>query len=56
MCKLRNNKKTTLKQKPKQQKQLTRPIWTQNGGWGRRESLFPFIKNQNETSIVKQLY
>lgn len=56
MCKLRNNKKTTLKQKTQTTKQLTRPIWTQNGGWRRRESLLPFIKNQNETSIVKQLY
>lgn len=55
-CKLKNPLKTNnkTKQRTRQQDDLSGPKM----GWGNRgeESSFPSIKNQSETSIVKQLY
>lgn len=55
ICKLRK-KPETNKNPQTTKNNTTRLIWTQNGGQGGKESSFPFIKNQSETSIVKQLY
>ena len=56
-CKLKNPLKTNKQKNKTKNKTTRRPIWTQNGMRERgEESSFPSIKNQSETSIVKQLY
>lgn len=53
MCKLRKRKKTP--QKPQTPRTTQQDLSGPKVGGG-KESSFPFIKNQSETSIVKQLY
>lgn len=54
---VKTKKNTSNEKKPQTTKNnATRLIWTQNGGREGKESSLPFIKNQSETSIVKQLY
>lgn len=54
----KEKKKKLLNKKPEQQKQYNKQdLSGPKMGFGRgRESSFPFIKNQSETTIVKQLY
>lgn len=54
----KEKKKKLLNKKPEQQKQYNKQdLSGLKMGFGRgRESSFPFIKNQSETTIVKQLY